>query len=538
MEADLVSRQIGVALSCILFFFFLPFWLVFFVYLACVGTEIGQLRMMRAYEETPLPRIRAAFLANSFFGLAAYCVPALVLWTMGEPLVMFAGVLSLVGALLNVSVVRSVHLPLGILSGIPPALTLMWLPVQQLLQPGAALPAAVATAAVIALIGYFLSALIQNHNAQSHLLEAIEQSDAASRAKSRFLAAMSHEVRTPLNSILGHSQLLREESDGAVADNHAEIIEASARALKMLVEDVIDLAQATEGKIRFHPVTTVIHRELEYAAAMKLPVKPGQEPEITVSISPEVPEFGRLDPILMRKCLSHLCAVVAADKNADARPHLELRCALAPGRQDRIRLTIAGEPSKSGRVDTETVPATDGSLALALVQQVAGVIGGNTDLMRSPDGSLVARMEFPFVTIPEPPATGAETVYGRLRALVVDDVASNRFVVCQMLRSLRIEAIEADSGREALEWLRAETFDLVLLDMNMPDMDGEATLREIRDSGQDWASIPVIALTADAVTYQRDHYMALGLNGYLTKPVDKRLLWAEILTAAPPPPPL
>ncbi|MDI3337120.1 response regulator [Defluviimonas aestuarii] len=538
MEADLVSRQIGVALSCILFFFFLPFWLVFFVYLVCVGTEIGQLRMMRAYEETPLPRIRVAFLANSFFGLAAYCIPALVLWNMGNPLVMFAGTLSLVGALLNVSVVRSVHLPLGILSGIPPALTLLWLPVQQMLQPGATLPAGVATAAVIALIGYFLSAMIQNHKAQSHLIKAIEQSDAASRAKSRFLAAMSHEVRTPLNSILGHSQLLREESTGAASENHAKIIEASARTLKMLVEDVIDLAQATEGNIRFHPVTTVIHRELEHAAAMKLPVKPEQEPEITVSISSEVPEFGRFDPILIRKCLSHLCAVVAADPNSGARPHLNLRCALPPGRQDRIRLTIAGPPAKSAKANTDPAPDAAGSLALSLVQQMAGVIGGTSDLMRSPDGSLVARIEFPFVTIPDPPATGAETVYGRLRVLVVDDVATNRLVVCQMLRSLRIEAIEADSGREALEWLRAEAFDLVLLDMNMPDMDGEATLREIRDAGQDWAGIPVIALTADAVTYQRDHYMALGLNGYLTKPVDKRLLWAEILTAAPPPPPL
>jgi CheY-like chemotaxis protein len=121
---------------------------------------------------------------------------------------------------------------------------------------------------------------------------------------------------------------------------------------------------------------------------------------------------------------------------------------------------------------------------------------------------------------------------------VVDDIATNRLVVAQMLRSLRIEAIEAEGGSDALEWLKAEAFDLVLLDMNMPDMDGEATFREIRSSDADWSDIPVVALTADTVTYQRDHYVGLGLDGYITKPIDKRLLWAEILTAVPPPPPL
>lgn len=538
LEEDLVSRQIGVALSCVLFFFFLPFWLVFFVYLVCIGTEIGQLRLMRAYEDMPLPRIRIAFLACSALGLATYCIPAAILWQMEMPLVRFIGTLSLVGALLNVSVVRSVYLPMGVLSCIPPAGALILPPIHSMLLREDGVSSAIATSASVALIGYFLSALIQNHRAQSRLVEAVAESEAVSRAKSRFLATMSHEVRTPLNAILGHSQLLRERSGQNGPADHAAMIETAALALKTLIEDVIDLAQASEGEIHFQPVTAAIRRELEQVAATKLPVPSMQEPQITIKITEEVPEFGRFDPILLRKCLGHLCTVVASDQASTASPRLDMRCTLAPGRNDRLRLTVAGAPPESGAIDIGSVPDAAESLGLALAHEIAGVIGGSSSLLRGPDGSLIARIEFPFVMIPDPPATGAETVYGRLRALVVDDIATNRLIVAQMLRSLRIEAIESDSGADALEWLKAERFDIVILDMNMPDMDGEATFHAIRTSEQDWAGLPVIALTADAVTYRREHYIGLGLNGYVTKPVDKRLLWAEILSAAPPPPPL
>ncbi|MGB3314563.1 MAG: histidine kinase dimerization/phospho-acceptor domain-containing protein, partial [Albidovulum sp.] len=217
LDADFVSRQIGLAISCILFFFFLPFWFVFLVYLLCVGSEVPQRRLLLAFEASPSRGRRLAFLASSAFGLTIYSIPALVLWQMDDPLVRFLGVLSLIGALLNVSVVRTVHFPMGLVSGLPPAAALLWLSLQHLMKPDATLSAAVATAAALTLLGYFLSALVQNHRAQSRLIEAITEASDSSRAKSRFLASMSHEVRTPLNALLGHSQLLREETDADAA---------------------------------------------------------------------------------------------------------------------------------------------------------------------------------------------------------------------------------------------------------------------------------------------------------------------------------
>lgn len=537
VDADLVSRQVGAVLTSIVFFFFLPFWAIFLSYLVVVGTEVAQRRLMRAYVENATPSRRAAILANAVVGMTAYCLPALFVWLDPDPLVKFTGVVSIVGALLSVSVVRSTHLAFGLASGLPPAAALLWLPLQYLFDPVVDYRTTVALAAVIVLIGYFASALVQNHRMQADLVAANAEASAASAAKSRFLSAMSHEVRTPLNAILGHSQLLVTERDRDMARNHAAAIATAAHAMRTMVEDVIDLASTTEGEVKFRPLTAVIRSELEVIAALPLPLDSPREPEIRVEITPEVPEFGIFDPVLLRKCLTHLAAIVLNGLPAGSPATVDLRCALAPGRRDRLRLTVAGR-SAEPVYDAVADPPSEASLALSLVHSIAEVMGGRASVIRAPDGSPVGRIELPFVTIPDPPATGAETVYGRLRALVVDDIATNRFVIVQLLRSLRIDAEEAAGGAAALERLAEGEFDLVLLDMNMPDMDGEATFREIRASGAAWSAIPVVALTADAIALKRDYYLALGIEGFVSKPVDRRLLWAEILSVVPPPPPL
>ena len=537
LEADLVSRQLGVFLTCVVFVFFLPFWFVFASYLVVVGCEVLQHRLMQAFAEDSSPARRLAILSNAAFGMTAYCLPALFIWQDPDPLVKFAGVLSIVGTLLSVSVVRSAHLAFGIASGLPAALALLWLPLQYLFDPVIDYRAVLAMAAAIVLLGYFASAMVQNHRMQSSLVGAVAAASAASQAKSRFLSAMSHEVRTPLNAILGHSQLLSAEPDPRRARDHVAAIATAARALATMVEDVTDLASATEGELKFRPVTAVIRPELEVLAELPLPLDAPSAPEITVEIAPEVPEFGQFDPILLRKCLTHLCTIVLNGLPPGSRPAIDLRCALAPGRHDRLRLTIAGQRPVPAATQGQDLPSEE-TLSLSLVHRVAEVMGARAAVLRAPDGSPVARIELPFVAVPPPPATGAEAVYGRLRALVVDDIATNRFVLIQMLRALRIETDEAGGGNEALEKLGNGEFDIVLLDMNMPDMDGEATFREIRAAGTPWAATPVVALTADAVALKRDYYRSLGLNGFVSKPVDRRLLWAEILSSVPRPPPL
>ncbi|MEZ5778927.1 MAG: response regulator [Paracoccaceae bacterium] len=542
LETDLVSRSAGAILTCVLFAFFLPFWFLFFVYLLIVSSELLLQRELKAFAATPRRRYQITSIAVSAFGMAIYVLPAVVIWVSGDMMLRFVGALSIVGALLNVSVVRATHLPMGVATGIPPALALLWMPLYHIATTDPDASALVSLAAVLALLGYFVAALLNNHRTQADLLAAIADASAASRAKSRFLAAMSHEVRTPLNAILGHTQLMRGHSKANVLNGHLASVESAAQNLERLIGDVIDLAAVAEGELRFNPVTAAIRREIGMLQQIKLPVNGSGALRVAVDIAEDVPEFGRFDPVLLRKCLYHLCALSLGEQPTGSPPRLNIRCTLAPQRDDRIRVTVAGgSPGTEGSDLTPApqiaAPGQD-TLTLSFVHGIAGVMGAKAAALRAPDNTLVTRIEFPFVKVPDPPEAGAEAIYGHLKALVVDDIATNRFVVVQMLRSLRIEAFEAQSGQDALEQLSRREIDLVLLDMNMPDMDGEATFQAIRAANSEWSDLPVIALTADAVTYQRDHYLGLGMNGYLSKPVDRRLLWAEVLSAAPPPPPL
>ena len=120
-----------------------------------------------------------------------------------------------------------------------------------------------------------------------------------------------------------------------------------------------------------------------------------------------------------------------------------------------------------------------------------------------------------------------------MSALVVDDIGTNRLILMQMLHSLGIQATEAAGGEEAIEHLRERAFDVVLLDLNMPGMDGPATFRAIRALTAQTQDVPVIALTADALPEQRHRCFELGVDDFLTKPVDAPLLWAAITGMVP-----
>ncbi|MEZ5794204.1 response regulator [Albidovulum sp.] len=540
LEADFVSRHIGVLLASAISLTALPFWFVFLTYLTIVGTEILARRTFVRFEREPSRSLRRRSLLYSGLGLAVFVLGPVIVATNRDPMMEFIGLLALMAAMLHVTSVRSVHLPMGIVTAIPPVLGIFCVPLYRIYREGFDLAGGISLFAAAVLVGYFFAAIRASHRVHSDLVASSGQIRAASQAKSRFLAAMSHEVRTPLNAIVGNAQVLGNRLPDPALGAHVEAIERAARGLEVLIEDVVDLSSVAEGKLRFNPVTVSVRGEMEALRQIRLSSVGAIAPEIGVEVAETVPEFGQFDPLLLRKCIGHLCEISIAEQPEDTPPRLQIRCALAPLREDRIRITITGAgPAPTGSRITPFLPGQPSdSLTLSVVHGVAGVMGAKAAALRAPDETLVMRLEFPFVPVPEPPDSGAESVYGRLRVLVVDDIATNRFVVVQMLRSLRIEAYEAESGQSALDMLAAREFDLVLLDMNMPDIDGEATFSAIRSSGMPWAKIPVVALTADSVTYRRDHFIGIGMNGYLSKPVDRRLLWVEILAAAPPPPPL
>jgi CheY-like chemotaxis protein len=242
-----------------------------------------------------------------------------------------------------------------------------------------------------------------------------------------------------------------------------------------------------------------------------------------------LPEFAAFDATLLRKCLVRLLtrsgpateapvpATLALDRPAPAL----LRLLVLPSRA-LVPGDGAGQQTGSRQALSEEL--TDRLLS-SLQGRVRRAAAGD-------DGAGALTLELPVDWLPPLPSPEAVAARRRLSALVVDDVATNRLVVRHMLGLLGVGAAEAGSGPDAIAALEqaggsARPFDLVLLDMNMPGMDGEDTFRAIRAGP---SPVPVIALTADATGERRQYYAGIGIDGFVAKPVEQSVLWAEIVT--------
>lgn len=510
------------------------------IYVLCILSEYLYARLTRIYLADPRPANYRWLLAFSGLGMAAFCLLPLVARYHPVPLVQFAGVLALMGALLNVSMIRSSDLLTGLVNGVPPALVLLWYPGHSLLDPTRSSYAPFAFAGVTVLIGYFASALVRNHRQDVELAGALDRANEASEAKSRFLSAMSHEMRTPLNAVLGLAQVIRDGADPRQVRRMGRDIEQAGRTLEALVEDVLELASATGSQVQHRPVTAALRTELDAAARAAGLTQGRNIRSVSVDCGPDIPEIARFDPLILRRSLTGLTGVICASPASGQVTALRIECHCAGDIGDRLRIRLTGHceiadgppAAASGQEGMSPAPGAmrqeaEESLAMTLVSRLIAAAGGSARLEPDAAGMLVAILDLPIAPVPPLPSPDAPGRQG-LRALVVDDIGTNRFVVVQFLRSFGIEAVEAESGPAAIDKLRADHFDVVLLDMAMPGMDGEATFRAIRKIEMDGPHVPVIALTANALSEKRSAYLALGLDGYVAKPVDRRILWSEI----------
>ncbi len=386
---------------------------------------------------------------------------------------------------------------------------------------------------------------------EQEIIDARDQALAASRSKSEFLANMSHEIRTPLNGILGMLQLLEGQEQSAEQRQYVQMAANSARRLTGLLSDILDLSRIESGRLavcerpfELREVCGSIEELFSQAAGRK-----GVHLEVTAAAG--MPERLTGDVLRLRQILFNLVGnavkftsagfvrveMASLGRDASGRERI-LFCVgdSGPGMEDAF-LSRAFEPF--AQAEKEYVRQHQGAgLGLAIVKRLVHMLGGTLAVENAPDGTTVC------FTLPM--AAAGDTVEAdeeaslpetaSLRVLLVEDDQVSAFAARRLLERLGHAVVCAGDGRHALEALRGEEFDVVLMDVQMPVMDGLQATRLIRaDAGlRPMAEVPIIAMTAYAMSGDRDICLAAGMNDYISKPVGARELARALACAVPP----
>ncbi len=467
----------------------------------------------------------------------AFCTMLALTYQVETPLAQAyaAGVMTL--TLLQMASIRVIHLPYaaaGLVTSFIVALIAVTYDWQSRSGPAGLMFSYVALTAA----AYFIYAIVQsNHNLHAGIARERAAAKVADLAKSRFLAQMSHELRTPLNAILGLGHVELAQHHSPASDERLRLITDAARGLAVMLDDILDMSAIDAGHLPIRPSPAHPKAELTTTAGLFQPLFQAQGLTLTVAICPDIPERAILDAQRLRQCLSNLLSnalkhttegSVAVSAQMDADNLLRICVSdtgpgIPPAESEHIF-----EPFRRG---SSQQPGS--GLGLSITRALARSMGGDLRLMPGSGGAqfclTLALHPAPTTDTPARPQPVLPKDLNRFRVLVVDDIATNRLVAMAHLRLLGVQAEQASSGAEAVEAIRQNPPDLVLLDMNMPEMDGTATLKRIRTLPTRAARLPVIAMTADATDTHRRTYLAAGLDGYLPKPLTPESV-SDILT--------
>lgn len=382
---------------------------------------------------------------------------------------------------------------------------------------------------------------------EKELKIARRRAEAASDAKSAFLANVSHEIRTPLNGMLGMAQVLATSDLNAAQREQTDAILDSGKTLVALLNDVLDLSKIEAGKLEITPVDadlTHLMRRLDKLWQLAAEEK---AIDLTLDLAASLPPRLRLDPVRVRQCISNLISnAVKFTQCGEVNVHVSIPRSGPNAGLVQVKVRDSGIGMDEETLSRLFVPFTqaDGStarkfggtgLGLSISRKLAQMMGGDVTASSVPGEGSTFTFTFRAEAVAAPAAVGGKAAgagasarSGPISVLVVDDVPLNRKVARLFLEHQGWRTSEAIHGEDALARLAVEAFDLVLLDIHMPVMDGTETLRRIRASGAIWASVPVIALTANAMAGDRERYEEMGMDGYVPKPIDQRELFAEI----------
>jgi signal transduction histidine kinase/ActR/RegA family two-component response regulator len=378
------------------------------------------------------------------------------------------------------------------------------------------------------------------------MAEAKVRAEAANKAKSEFLANMSHEIRTPLNGVLGMAQVM---AAGELSDKQRDrltVIQDSGSALLSILNDILDLSKIQAGRLELEVAPFAADQLAESVAAAFQGAAKAKGIELKTQIDAEATVSWMGDPLRLRQVLSNLIGNAIKFTSEGS---VCLEAAVVKRRLVfRVRDTGIGmEPDqiprlfeKFSQADTSTTRRYGGTgLGLAICEELVSLMEGKiTAESRCGAGSCFT-VALPLeraetdAAAPEPEEAAPEnrgTVSGGLRILAAEDNPTNQLVVRSLLEPLQADITIAADGREAVEAFAAGCFDLVLMDVQMPEMNGiEATIaiREF-EKRNDRPRTPILALSASVMSHEVEAHLACGMDGWVAKPIQLAELYAAI----------
>lgn len=368
------------------------------------------------------------------------------------------------------------------------------------------------------------------------LREAKERAEATDKAKDTFLTTMSHELRTPIHAIIGLADLLRKTPCPEAQAEHLEKLLSSSHHLQGLVDDVLDLSRIGAGKLELETTAFRLDEELDNLHQMFSHT--AQQKGLVLSVTKAMPPGLQLlgDLVRLKQVLVNLLGnalkftaqgsitLTVRQVTGDAGGHIRLYFEV-----NDTGIGISSNQQQClfqafSQADSSTARRYGGSgLGLVISRKLVKLMGGELELDSVPNkGSrFFFTLAFPLIQEQPEPMTSTPNALNSLagkglHVLLVDDDILNRYLGEQMLDKLGVKATVVESGQAALQQLQHQTFDLVMMDVSMPDMDGYTTTRHIRAAG--FTALPIIAVTAHVIEGEPARCQVAGMDGYLGKP--------------------
>ena len=363
--------------------------------------------------------------------------------------------------------------------------------------------------------------------------------DSAS-AMSQFLANVSHEVRTPLNAIIGLGGVLSRMELTGEQRKYLKLSQTAARQLLALMEHILDLSKAEAGKLEINAGPASLRNLLEQIVAVHKPKAEEKGLRLELDLDGEIPESIDMDAIRLGQVIGNLVAnALKFTESGAVRVRASVRSDEEPKRVVlRIQIEDTGsgvEPAQSERIFDQFVQA-DGSrarhhegagLGLNISRKLIGLMGGAIGYQPHPEGGSIFWLEVPALIVEAPAEVSAEIgapksypAFVTAKVLLVEDDPVNATVARALLAELGLEATLAENGLKALEMFSEASFDIILMDIQLPGLDGVATTRRIREQEKDGQRVPIVAVTAHATHDDRAHCLDAGMDAYLTKPLE------------------